>query len=294
VSKDSYRVGLVGLDLDLSLSPVLHETEGQALGLDYSYDVFDGNRNPDYNDLNSVLSATHADGYRGVNVTHPYKQAVIELVDEVSDDAWVLGAVNTVVFEESRKVGHNTDWHGFAQSIATNLNDVPRSVVVQFGAGGAGVAVAHALLRSGVERLVLLDVDEGRAGRVAESLNTAHSRTAIEVGTVADAAKWVPSADGVVNATPIGMPAHPGSAVPLALLRPDLWVHDVVYMPLETELMAAARRVGALTVGGGSMLVHQAAEGFRLFTGIAPDVARMVAHLERIVAEGGQVPARRN
>lgn len=291
---ESYRVGLIGQDLDLSLSPVLHETEGGALGLDYTYDVFDGNHNPEYNDVAAVLERTLADGYRGVNITHPFKQTVIDLVDEMSDDAWVLGAINTVVFEGSKKIGHNTDWYGFAESIATNLSEVNRNTVVQFGAGGAGVAVAHALLRSGVEHLVLLDVDESRAARVAESLNTFHSRNAVEIGPIDVAGDRVPSADGVVNATPIGMPTHPGSAVPLDLLRRDLWVHDVVYMPLETELMAAARSVGALTVGGGSMLVHQAAEGFRLFTGVEPDRQRMISHLERIIAEGGQVPVRRN
>lgn len=284
---ESYRVGLIGLGLDLSLSPVLHEAETAALGLDYRYEIFDGDRDDAYADVGAVLEAVRRDGYRGVNITHPFKQTAIHHVDEMSDDAWVLGAVNTVVFDGGRSIGHNTDWYGFAHSIERNLGSVPRRTVVQFGAGGAGVAVAHALLRSGVERLVLLDVDESRAASVAQTLNAAHSRDAIVAGSVAEAHLWVPVANGVVNASPVGMPSHPGSAVALDLLRPDLWVHDVVYMPLETELMSAARARGCLTVGGGYMLVFQAAEGIRLFTGLTPDAERMLRHLERIIAKGG-------
>jgi shikimate dehydrogenase len=287
-----YRVGLIGVDLDLSLSRVLHEAEGTALGLDYVYDVFDGSRNTEFADIGSTLHAARRAGYRGVNVTHPFKQAVVDYVDDLSADARVLGAVNTVVFDRGRSTGHNTDWSGFARSVESHLGSAPRRTVLQFGAGGAGVAVAHALLRGGVQRLVLFDVDETRAGAAADSLNTAHHREAIVVGSLRDAERWAADADGIVNATPIGMPASPGSAVPERLLRPRVWVHDVVYMPLETELMAAARARGCLTVGGGSMLVFQAAEGFRLFTGLTPDVGRMLAHLERIIAEGGQAVQR--
>jgi shikimate dehydrogenase len=288
---DPYRVGLIGLDLDLSLSRVLHETEGSALGLDYRYAVFDGSRNPAYNDLGVVISDARREGYRGVNITHPFKQAAVEYVDELSDDARVLGSVNTVVFDGGHTIGYNTDWYGFAMSIDKNLARVSRRTVVQFGAGGAGVAVAHALLRSGVDRLVLLDIDAQRAGTVAALLNTAHHRDVIVPASVDQAQRWVQRADGIVNSTPIGMPATPGSVVPVQLLRSDLWVHDVVYMPLETELLAAARAAGCLTVGGGHMLVFQAAEGFRLFTGITPDAERMLSHLERIIADGGQVSA---
>jgi len=287
-SAGPFRVGLIGLDLDLSLSPVLHETEAAALGIDYGYDVFDGHQNPDFADVGALLARLRREGYRGVNITHPFKQEAVAHVDEMSKDAWVLGAVNTVVFEGGAAIGHNTDWYGFAHSIEKNLGAVPRRTVVQFGAGGAGVAVAHALLRSGVERLYLVDVDEARAAAVAESLDSAHGRHAVVPTLPDDAPARLAAADGVVNATPIGMPALPGSAVPAASLRPGLWVHDVVYMPLETELMAAARAAGSLTVGGGYMLVFQAAEGFRLFTGVTPDSERMLAHLERIIAEGGQ------
>jgi shikimate dehydrogenase len=290
---ESYRVGLIGLGLDLSLSSVLHETEAKALGLDYTYEVFDGDRDPAYNDVGALLASVRDSGYRGVNITHPFKQTATGFVTEMSDDARVLGAVNAVVFDGPRTIGHNTDWYGFARSIELNLRGVPRRTVVQFGAGGAGVAVAHALLRSGVERLVIVDVDTDRAGAVARTLGSAHGTRAIVAGSRDESERWMADADGVVNATPLGMPTHPGSAVPLELLRPGLWVHDIVYMPLETQLMAVARGMGCLTVGGGYMLVFQAAEGFRLFTGVTPDSERMLAHLERIIADGGQVSAAR-
>jgi shikimate dehydrogenase len=282
------RVGLLGLDLDLSLSRDLHEGEGRALGLDYRYDVFDARRNPEFSDVGAILARARAEGYRGINVTHPFKRTAVSHVDELAPDARALNAVNTVVFEGDSAVGHNTDWYGFAESIDKNLGSVPRRSVLQLGAGGAGVAVAHALLRSGVQKLVLLDVDQIRAAAVARLLRAAHDRGAIVIAAVDDARRWLGTVDGLVNTTPVGMPARPGSPVPAELLRPDLWVHDIVYMPLETELMRAARAAGCLTVGGGDMLVSQAAKGLELFTGLAPDVGRMEQHLRRLIAERSQ------
>jgi shikimate dehydrogenase len=284
----SLRVGLLGLDLDLSLSRDLHEGEGRALGLDYRYDVFDARRNPEFSDVGAILARARAEGYRGINVTHPFKRTAVSHVDELAPDARALNAVNTVVFEGDSAVGHNTDWYGFAESIDKNLGSVPRRSVLQLGAGGAGVAVAHALLRSGVQKLVLLDVDQIRAAAVARLLRAAHDRGAIVIAAVDDARRWLGTVDGLVNTTPVGMPARPGSPVPAELLRPDLWVHDIVYMPLETELMRAARAAGCLTVGGGDMLVSQAAKGLELFTGLAPDVGRMEQHLRRLIAERSQ------
>jgi shikimate dehydrogenase len=139
-----------------------------------------------------------------------------------------------------------------------------------------------------VQTLVLLDVDQIRAAAVARLLRAAHDRGAIVIAAVDDARRWLGTVDGLVNTTPVGMPARPGSPVPAELLRPDLWVHDIVYMPLETELMRAARAAGCLTVGGGDMLVSQAAKGLELFTGLAPDVGRMEQHLRRLIAERSQ------
>jgi shikimate dehydrogenase len=284
----AYQVGLLGSDLGLSLAKVVHEQEARELGIGYRYRVLDVQENPAYGDLPTTLKRLQSDGYRGTNVTHPFKKAVLPELDELSPDAEALGAVNTVVFSGGRTTGHNTDWFGFARSVELQLGGESRRKVVQLGAGGAGVAVAHALLRAGVEDLVLLGRDPSRTAASVEALRRIHPSAAVTPGTLDDVAGHLETADGLVNTTPMGMPAHPGSPVPSTLLRPNMWVHDIVYMPLETQLMREARSAGCLTVGGGHMFVYQAAENFRLFTGIQPNAGRMLSRLQDIVEARAQ------
>lgn len=283
---EKYLVGLLGSDLRLSLAKVIHETEAKELGLDYHYNVFDVEENAEFGDLPVTLAQLRRSGYRGTNITHPFKQSVIPHLDALAPDANQLGAVNAVVFNAGRSTGHNTDWYGFARSVQVHLGDARKQKVVQLGAGGAGVAVAHALLRSGVEELILLGRDPIRTAASAQSLHRIHPHATVRPGRVDELADHIGTADGVVNTTPVGMPAHPGSPVAVELLHPGLWVHDIVYMPLETQLMQDARHVGCLTVGGEYMFVYQAAENVRLFTGFEPNVDRMLAHLHRIVVAG--------
>ncbi|HXW25010.1 MAG TPA: shikimate dehydrogenase, partial [Xanthobacteraceae bacterium] len=268
-------VGLIGSGIQASRSPALHEREGAAQGLAYIYKIVD------LDDLGltaaalpELVAAARRFGFAGLNITHPCKQAVIPLLDELSPDAHALGAVNTVVFApDGRAVGHNTDWSGFAESFKLGLPDAARHAVVQFGAGGAGAAVAHALLTLGVGELAIVDTDRARAQRLARDLCRrfgAHRAVAC-----ADPAPAIHVADGIVNATPIGMAKYPGMPVASELLRPDLWVADIVYLPLETELLRRARALGCRTLSGGGMAVFQAAGAFRLFSGLAPDVERM-------------------
>jgi shikimate dehydrogenase len=156
------------------------------------------------------------------------------------------------------------------------MPDAAMDRVVQFGAGGAGAAVAHAALTLGVQQLTLIDVDPVRAASVAGGLCERFGAGRAVVGSERDAA--VAAADGIINATPLGMDAHPGMALPAALLRPDLWVAEVVYFPLKTELLRTARALGCRTVDGGGMAVFQAVEAFRLFSGVTPDAERMRRH----------------
>jgi shikimate dehydrogenase len=285
----THLVGLIGADLGLSLARIVQEQEARELGVDYHYRVFDAHDDAAHADLATTLAWLREQGYRGTNVTHPFKKTVVALLDELSPDAEALGAVNTVVFSrDGRMLGHNTDWYGFARSFQVDLADAGRRKVVQLGAGGAGVAVAHALLRAGAKDLVLLSRNAASAEASADSLHRIHSRATIRTDHLAALADHLPAADGLVNATPIGMPAHPGSPVPAELLRRDLWVHDIVYMPMKTALLREARAAGCSTVDGGGMFVHQAAENFRLFTGIRPDPRRMLRHLRRIVESGSQ------
>jgi shikimate dehydrogenase len=275
----SCLLGLIGEGIGGSLTPRLHEREAAANGIPCIYKIIDLaalGLEPD--SLPDLLVAAERMGFNGLNITHPCKQRVIPLLDELSEEARALGAVNTVVLRDGRRIGHNTDWFGFAENLRRFLPNAPLRHVVQFGAGGAGAAVAHAALRAGVRRLSIVDVDAERSSRLAESLGTRFAA----VVTV-DGAEAARTADGIINATPIGMNGHPGMPLPADLLRPDLWVADIVYFPLETELLRAARLAGCRTLNGAGMTVFQAVEAFRLFTGVTPDAHRMLEHFSELI-----------
>ncbi|WP_147023395.1 shikimate dehydrogenase, partial [Microvirga aerophila] len=259
--------GLIGAGIQASRTPALHEREGAEQGLRYIYKLIDLDElrlGPEA--LADLVTAAQRMGFAGLNITYPCKQAVIPLLDELSPDAQALGAVNTVVFQDGGAIGHNTDWWGFAESFQRELADAPRDRVVQFGAGGAGAAVAHALLTLGVQEVIIVDTDIDRAKRLANELcaRFGPGRAAPLSGNLDEA---VARANGLVNTTPVGMAKHPGMALPARLLRPDLWVADIVYFPLETELLRMARALGCRTMSGGGMAVFQAVGAFRLFTG---------------------------
>ena len=274
---DTVLTGLIGAGIGPSLSPPLHETEARRLGLDLVYARFDlDDHDVPASAVGPMLAAAREAGYRGLNITHPCKQVVLEHLDALAPDAAALAAVNTVVFEDGRAVGHNTDWSGFARGLRTGLPGVELGSVVVLGAGGAGTAVTHGLLTMGAGHVQVFDLDAGRAGRLVAALVRRFGPGRAEAVSNLDAAFG--AADGLVHATPIGMAAHPGLPVPAGLLRPDLWVAEVVYRPLETELVRTARALGARVLDGGRMAVFQAAEAFGLFTGAEPDSARMLDH----------------
>ena len=282
----SYLVGLVGTGIGPSLTPALHEREADELGIRYLY------RRLDLDELRvpataigDLLAAVRLAGYDGLNVTHPCKQLVLPHLDELSPDAEALGAVNTVVLRDGRAVGHNTDWSGFARAFDRGLREAALDRVVLLGAGGAGAAVAHALLTLGTARLTVLDVDPRRARSLAADLSDRFGADRASGEDLARLAEHVAAADGLVHATPTGMAAHPGLPIPAELLRADLWVADIVYRPLETELVRTAREAGCRVLDGGGMAVFQAVDAFRLFTGVEPDADRMLAHFAELVAE---------
>ncbi len=277
VSCPSVLVGLVGAGIQQSRTPALHEREGAEQGLRYIYKLIDLNElGIDKSVLPEILTGAQRFGFAGLNITHPCKQDVLPLLDELTPEAQALGAVNTVVLKEGRRVGHNTDWWGFAESFRRELPDVPRNRVVQFGAGGAGAAVAHALLTLGAGEVTIVDTDGERADRLVASLKQRFGVSRASVDK--DLAASLAAADGIVNTTPLGMANYPGMAIPAPLLRPELWVADIVYFPLETELLREARARGCRTMSGGGMAVFQAVAAFRLFTGRDPDIARMLRH----------------
>jgi shikimate dehydrogenase len=268
------HVGLIGASIQSSKSPVIHMSEAQALGLRLSYTLLDLEGRSE-GALAQALDEAQARGFAGVNVTHPFKQDVIALLNALSDDASAVGAVNTVVFRDGQRTGYNTDAYGFAESFRRGLPGVRKRLVLQLGAGGAGAAVAYGLLTLGVERLAIVDVQRERADALAQKLSERFGEG--RAFSVADAGDVAIAADGIVNATPIGMTGYEGIPIDPALLRPELWVAEIVYFPLQTELLRRARMAGCRTLNGGGMVVFQAAEAFRLFTGVAPDAERMLA-----------------
>ena len=275
-------VGLIGAGIGSSLSPALHEREASLLGFDYEYRLLDLDElGRPASDVGALVREAVADGFQGLNVTHPCKQLVVDALDELSPEAAALGAVNTIVFRDGRRIGHNTDAGGFREAFERRLPGARTERVVQLGAGGAGAAVAHAVLALGARRLTILDRDRDRAGALAESLGA----DAADLGALGD---LLADADGLVHATPMGMESHPGTAVPADLLDPRLWVAEVVYMPIETRLLEDARERGCRTLDGGAMVALQAAGSLELFTGARPDRDRMVAHVDELIAGASQ------
>lgn len=275
-------VGLIGAGIQLSRTPRMHEAEAAAQGAHLVYRKIDLDvLGVGADALPRLLSMAQAIGFAGLNITYPCKQSIIPLLDDLSDDARSLGAVNTVVFQDGKRIGHNTDWWGFAESFRRGLPDVPTNRVVQLGAGGAGSAVAHALLTLGVKRLTIVDTDAPKAEALVRSLARRFGEARVTAAT--DPAEPMAGADGLVNTTPVGMAKHPGLPL-LADLLGRSWVADIVYFPLETELLRAARLLGCRTLDGGGMAVFQAVEAFRLFTGRTPDPARMA---REFAAQGG-------
>jgi shikimate dehydrogenase len=279
--RTSFLVGLIGTGIQSSRAPAMHEREGEAQDLRYVYRLIDLERlNLGADALPGLLASAERMGFDGLNITHPCKQAVLPLLTELSVDARAIGAVNTVVLRDGQRIGHNTDWSGFDESFRRGLPDVATKNVVQLGAGGAGSAVAHAALTLGVEQLVIFDVESGRARKLAADLVARFGEGRAVAGMKLDAA--MTDADGLIHATPTGMANHPGLPLPASLLRPQLWVAEIVYFPLETELLRTAKALGCLTLDGSGMAVFQAAEAFRLFTGIRADIFRMRQHFDSI------------
>jgi shikimate dehydrogenase len=278
-------VGLIGSNIMSSLSPALHEDALAGAGILGYYHLMDLDRLSGRR-FEQVFDAAKAAGFNGVNVTFPCKQAVIPLLDEITADARQIGAVNTVTMTSSGHTsGHNTDRIGFRRSFEEGLGRaaVEGKPAVLVGAGGAGRAVAFALLDLGASMVTIHDTDTPRAAALVADLMVLFGAKRCRLAeSLADA---IADAAGVVNATPVGMQGFAGNPVPSAALRSAHWVADVIYSPMETQLIKTARAKGASVLTGGGMCVHQAAESYRLFTGLAPDVPRMHRRFASALAE---------
>jgi len=270
----SILCGLIGAGIQGSRSPALHQAEARAQGLELTYKLIDLDvLRIGLDALPRLLNDAVREGYSGLNITFPCKQAVMPLLHGLSEEARAIGAVNTVVIAGGKLTGYNTDAPGWSWGFRRALPGADLSRVVLLGAGGAGAAVAYAALGLGVQELSIFDVDPSRAAALASRLGAQFPGARVLQGQDLKAA--MRSASGLIHCTPTGMSGHPGMPLDEKLLRPSLWISEIVYVPLETELLKAARRAGCATADGGHMNVGQAILGFKLFTGREADPARM-------------------
>jgi len=279
-----YLVGLIGEGITASLTPAMHEQEASALGLDYEYrilDLIELGKRPE--DVRPLLKEARRLGFAAMNITHPCKQLVLDVVDELDPDAEHLGAVNLVVAENDRLIGYNTDWMGYRDGLLSSLPKASFDHVVQIGCGGAGAATAYALLACGAARLDLHDVEDARAEDLGERMRVHFPTQAVAAVPTADLPAAIARAAGVVHATPLGMLHHQGVAFDVSYLRKGAWVSDVVYRPLETELIRQAAEQGHPVLDGGRMAVGQAYASLQIITGEQPDRDRMERHFRSLV-----------
>ena len=274
----SLLLGLIGDGISASRTPRMHENEGAAHSIPTIYRTIDiGTPRLAEVGLEELLAGAVRLGFDGLNITHPFKQQVIGLLDEVDPVAARINSVNTVVIDSTgRTTGFNTDVTGFAAGFRAGLDGAATEAVVQIGAGGAGRAVGFALAELGIGELIIADTDvrraEGLAADIVEATSVGTRAKAIGLDELEGAAA---SAQGIVNATPVGMKAYPGTPVDTSVIGSDTWVADVVYFPLETQLLAEARAKGCRTLDGSGMAVNQAIDAFELFSGQKADPQRM-------------------
>ncbi|MCR0983588.1 shikimate dehydrogenase [Roseomonas populi] len=257
-------LGLLGHPISHSAAPAMMEAAGAAVGLDIRYHLIDvAGAEPDV--IRRILDGVRLIGFAGINVTFPYKQAVIPFLDALDPGAAQVGAVNLVTVRDGRLTGHNTDATGFLSGLRATVGDAAKAgPAVLIGAGGAGRAIAWSLARGGVPEVRVVDQDPARAAALAEEASGWGGGRFLPAPGVAEA---VQGAAGLVNASPAGMLPDTSSPVDSALLRAGMWVADAVYHPPVTPLLAAATALGCAIMPGRAMSVGQAGDGFALFTG---------------------------
>lgn len=274
-----FLTGLIGAPIAMSASPAMHEEAADALGIRCHYHLIEV-PGADQARLRALLDGVRNLGFAGVNVTFPYKEAVVPLLDELSSPARAIGAVNAVVVRDGRLIGHNTDTTGFERAIRDIVTSSRTGPVALVGAGGVGKAIAFALARLGVAELYIFDTDHAKAAHLAEQL-----RGRLTVRLANRVEDPLQDAVGLINATPTGMLPDRGMPVPDALLHGRLWVADAVYTPLWTPLMKAAKAKGARVISGRDLAVYQAADAFELFTGLRPSIAVMASAFDGVMAK---------
>lgn len=278
-----YLVGLIGQGIEHSLTPDLHMREARHFGLDYEFrliDLLDQDLK-----FEEALDRVIATGYDAVNVTFPYKQVAMGLCGNQSTEVQEIGATNLMLGLQNQIRLENSDASGFHFALENGLAGATKRNVLQVGAGGAGAATAYALLKWGAKQLFIADLDFSKALALVENYKKVFPNQIIRACPLEEGLDFLPAVDGLVQATPIGMYTHPGMPFEILTLNETAWVADVIYRPIETEFVQAARNAGHLVLTGSLMAIGQAVDSFRLITGLQPDVARMTEHFAELLED---------
>lgn len=264
------KLGLVGEGIAKSQSPDLHQRLGAALETPVRYDLVDSLGVEGF-DFPAAIQTLRAKGYRGTNVTFPFKERAAQLADSCGEGARRVGTANTLLFEAGGLRAENTDYTGFISAYRHSFGDQPAGEVLLVGAGGVGRAVACALGELAASGIHILEHDPTRAQSLSRDLNAMGINA--DCVTPEQVQQMLPHWQGVVNCSPIGHINHPGCPIDTTGLGPLHWVFDAVYIPAHTALLNAADQAGAKTLSGVDLFVFQGVDAFRFFTHghIAPE-----------------------
>jgi shikimate dehydrogenase len=272
-----YRLALIGNGIDKSLAPAFHTIAGRLLGLDVSYDLFP--RAPTFDgQLERFLVELAEDGYRGVNITVPFKATAWRGAAQPDPDVVAMGVANTLLLgPDGPTHAYNTDFSGFKWAYRQRFGTMSPGVVALLGAGGVGTATATALADLGATAIRIFDILPDHSHALARSLGA--RREGLEVTVATSAVSAVRGAEGVVNGTPVGMYFQPGTPIDPAAIGGQRWLFDAIYSPVETALMQRAAEVGLRRISGLDLFIGQAIDAFEVFTG-HPLASPVVAELE--------------
>lgn len=259
--------GIFGHPVKHSLSPDMHNSAFNQLGLDSVYVAFD----IDPDNIGEATNAIKVMGIKGINITIPHKQTIIPYLDEVSPDAKLTGAVNTVKNDDGKLSGFNTDVGGFLRAIREDLDFTPEGkTLFLIGAGGAARAVLSAFCMNGGAVVYIADIIKEKAIELADQFKENFKNIRIETINIGDrgiVSEKFSEAHILVNASPAGMDGVGTLDIPLRSLNQDAVVYDLVYKPVNTQLLQDARELGHKASGGLTMLLYQGAESFEIWTG---------------------------
>ncbi len=264
-------LGLIGDNIAASRAPELHHAAGRLCGVDVRYELLVPKALG--RDFDAVFDHARAEGYRGLNITYPYKERVVRRVTVADRHIRAIGACNTVLFDSAGPVGDNTDYTGFVHAFRATFGKVSPGIVAVAGCGGAGKAIGFALAQLGARALRLFDTDPMKSRALHDALTDAHPQLDVAIADSIEEASAF--ADGLVNATPAGMIGLGGNAFPASTLRGARWVFDAVYTPLDTAFLTSARAAGLAAMSGFELYFHQGVDAFRLFAQIDVDPAAL-------------------